>query len=120
MRKLALVAIAAMFAATGTVSNASASLSSQDGTVWHPKSEMQVAARNDNNYSNDSKGDRGDRGGRDHGNRHGKKDKVIWRIRDKHHHQFFLFRGRGDCRTEAVKVRDGSGNLVVRNAWVCN
>ena len=111
MRKLALVVIAAVFAATGTVSTASAALSAQDGTVWHPKSEMQVAGRNDN---------RGDRGGKDQGGRHGKKDKVIWRIRDQQNRPFFLFRGRGDCRTEAVKVRDGSGTLVVRNAWVCN
>lgn len=114
MRKLALVAIAAVVAATGTVSTASAALSTQDGMVWHPKSEMQVAARNDN------RSDRGDRGGKDRGGRHGKKDKVIWRVRDKHHRPFFLFRSRGDCRTETVKVRNGSGDLVVRNAWVCN
>jgi hypothetical protein len=114
MRKLALTAIAAAFAATGAVSTASAALSDREGTVWHAKSEMQVAGRNGN------KGDRGDRGGKDRGGRHDKKGKVIWRVRDKHNRPFFLFRGRGDCRTETVKVRDGADNLVLRQAWVCN
>ena len=112
MRKPALIALAAMFAATATVSTAHASLSDRDGTIWHPKSEMQLAGRND-------KG--GDRGGREHGGRHDKKGgKVIWRVRDKHQKPFFLFRGRGDCRTEAVKLRDAAGDLVVRQAWVCD
>lgn len=114
MRKLALIALATVIAATGAVSTASAALSDRDGTLWYPKSQMQVAARNDN------RGDRGDRGGKDRGGRHGKKDKVIWRIRDKHDRPFFLFQGRGDCRTEAVKTRNSAGDLVVRNAWVCN
>lgn len=115
MRKPALIALAILFAATGMVSTASAALSDKDGTVWHQKSETQVAGRND-------RGDRGgrDRGGKDRGSRHGKKDKVIWRVRNGKHQPFFLFRGRGDCRTETVKARDGAGNLVFRQAWVCN
>ncbi|MBX9456948.1 MAG: hypothetical protein KL863_13465 [Rhizobium sp.] len=112
MRKLAVIALAAMVAATGGMSTASASLSDRDGTVWHQKDATQVAAR----------GDRGGRneGGRGRDARRDNRGKVIWRVRDKHHRQFFLFRGRGDCRTEAVNTHDRAGNPVVRNAWVCN
>lgn len=117
MRKFALIALAAAFAATGAVSTASAALSDRDGTVWRQGGDVQVAGRG---------GDKGGRneGGRKDGGRNAHRDKkgskVIWRVRDKHNRPFFLFRGRGDCRTETVQVRDGNGNLVVRNAWVCN
>lgn len=117
MRKLALIALAAAFAATGAVSTASAALSDRDAPVWRQADGVQVAARGDN------KGGRNE-GGRKDGGRSAHRDKkgskVIWRVRDKHHRHFFLFRGRGDCRTETVQVRDDAGNLVVRNARICN
>ena len=72
----------------------------------------------------------GDRGGRNDGSRNDggrgrdahrdKKGDVIWRIRRDRDRPFFLFRGRGDCTTQKVKVRDFSGNLVIREKRVCN
>ena len=114
MKKLALIAIAAVVAATGTVSTASAALSDRDGPVWHPESQAQVAGRNDN---------KGDRGGKDRGGRHDKKGKVIWRVRDKHHRPFFLFRvhDRGpDCFTRRMKVQDINGNVTTKSIHMCD
>ena len=115
MRKLALIAIASIVAASGAASSAYASLSDRDATVLHRQDAPQVAARGGGKGGD--KGSRNDAGkGRDKGG------KVIWRIRDKHHKDrlFFLFRGRGDCATRAVETRDDAGNIVVKNRWVCN
>jgi hypothetical protein len=115
MRKLVLITIASIFAASGAASSAQASLSDRDATVVHRQDAPRFAARG---------GDRGsDKGGRnDAGKGRDKGGKVIWRIRDKHHRDrlFFLFRGRGDCATRAVEIRDDSGKIVVKNRWVCN
>lgn len=117
MKKLALIAVASLFAASGAASSAFASLSVGDSPAWHAKSAVEVAARG---------GGRSDKGGRNdsakgrdaHRDRSG--SKVIWRHRGKHNQPFFLFRGRGDCKTRAVETRDDSGNIVVRNRWICN
>lgn len=117
MKKLALIAVASVVALSGAISPAFASLSTSDGAVWHQKDLVQVAARGG--------GDKGGRneGGRNNGgkNRDAKSNKndsrIIWRIRGgKHQQPFFLFRGRGDCRTETVRAHDGS----THQAWVCN
>jgi hypothetical protein len=113
MRKIASIIVAAVFAATGAGAPSFAALSASDGTALRQQGDIvQVAARG------------GDRGGRNEGgrkdagrnNRDKKGGKVIWRIRDGKAQPFFLFRGRGDCRTEIVRTRDGS----TRQAWVCN
>ncbi|MGV3548147.1 hypothetical protein [Rhizobium sp.] len=110
MKKLALIAVASLFAATGAVAPAVASLSVTEATVLQKADPLQVAARGDRGGRNEGgrnarDGKRGDRNGR-----------VIWRAREKNARPFFLFRGRGDCRTETIKRRDGS----VGPAWVCN
>ena len=116
MKKLALIAVASVVALSGAVSPAFASLSSSDGTVLHQKDLVQVAAR-----GGGDKGGRND-GGRNNGGKgrdakgHNKGGKIIWRVRDGKNKPFFLFRGRGDCRTETVRARDGS----THQAWVCN
>jgi hypothetical protein len=115
MRKLALIAVASIFAASGAAPGAFASLSDRDFIKVHRQDFQQVAARGG--------GKGGDKGGRsDAGRSRDKGGKVIWRVRDKHHRDrlFFLFRGRGDCATRAVETRDDAGNIVVKNRWVCN
>ena len=118
MKKLALVAIASMIAAAGAVSTASASLSDRDGTMWHQKNVVQVAARG------------GDKGGRnDGGNNNGgrnahrdkKGDKIIWRIRDGKHRPFWLFRhDRGeDCFTRKMPVENADGSVSTRSVRMC-
>lgn len=117
MKKLALIAVASLFAVSGAASGAFASLSVGDSPAWQAKSAVEVAGRD---------GGKGDRDGRNDGGKgrdthHDRKGgKVIWRHRGKHNQLFFLFRGRGDCKTRAVETRDDSGNIVVRNRWVCN
>lgn len=114
MRKIALIALAAVVAATGAVSTASAALSDRDGTVWHVKNDTQVAARG---------GERGarDDGGRGRDARRSKKGDVIWRVRDGKHRPFWFFRrDRGqDCSVRKAQVRDASGNVVIKNIHKC-
>jgi Spy/CpxP family protein refolding chaperone len=117
MKRFSAITLAAIVAATAAASSASATLSDRDGTVLHLNQGVQVADRGGKGGNDGGRNDGGK--GRD-AHRDRKDDKVIWRYRDKHERPFFLFRGRGDCETRAVKVRDQSGNLVVRNAWVCN
>ena len=114
MKRLALIAVALLFAASGAQANAFASVSVGDSPAWRPNVVVEVAARSD------GRGGRNDSSrGRDvHRDRHG--GKVIWRHRGKHHQPFSLFRSRGDCKTLAVEVPDDTGKLVVRHRWVCN
>ena len=118
MKKLTLVAVASLVAMSGAVSPAFASLSDRDGVVWHQKDLVQVAARGGGDKGGRNEGGRNNGGkSRDANKGNNKGGKIIWRIRDgKHQKPFFLFRGRGDCRTETVRTRDG----VTRQAWVCN
>lgn len=113
MKKFAQIALAAMVAGAGAAPTAHAALSDRDAPVWRVTGDIQVAGRG---------GDRGGRndGGRGRDARRDKKGDPIWRIRKDRDRPFFLFRGRGDCTTQKVEVRDLSGNLVIRDKRVCN
>ena len=107
MRKPALIALAALFAATGAVSTASAALSDRDVPAWRMVKSTEVAARG---------GERGARqdGGRGRDSGRDKKNDDIWRLRDGRHRPFWhLHRDRGpDCFVEKRRVRDSSGKRV--------
>jgi hypothetical protein len=114
MKMITLFAVSAILISTGSVSTAYAALSDRDGTTLRIADTVKVAAR-------------GDRGGRSDGGRksgaradRSKGGKTIWRVRDGKHRSLFDYRGRGDCKTRAVEMRDRDGNAVVRNRWVCN
>lgn len=114
MRKFALLALVAMFAATGAVSTASAALSDRDVPVWRMTKSTEVAARG---------GERGARqdGGRGRDSGRDKKDDDIWRLRDGRHRPFWLFhRDRGpDCSVQKKRVRDASGKVVIKSVHIC-
>lgn len=112
MRKLFALAIAATIGLSAGASTSSAALSSSEAPPIVQSKSMEVARG----------GGRNDRG-RDRDARRDRNDRPIWRIKDKDRKRerpFFLFRGRGDCRTEKIQVRDFNGNLIVRNGRVCN
>jgi hypothetical protein len=119
MKKLVLVAIASIFAATGAVSTASASLSDRDGTVWHQKNAVQVARGGDKGGRNDGGRNDGGRGRDAHRDKKG--DKVIWRIRDGKHRPFWLFRhDRGeDCFVRKMPVENADGSVSTRSIRLC-
>ena len=114
MMKFALIAVAALVAATGAVSPTSAALSDRDSPVWRGADNIQVAARG---------GERGARqdGGRGRDARRQKKGDDIWRIRDGKRRPFFLFRrDRGpDCSVRKMRVQDASGDMVTRSVHIC-
>ena len=109
MRKLVVITLAAILAASGLASAVEAR-SNRGGPVWRTNDRQAHGAqgRQDNN-----KGDRDSHGKKD------KKDKVVWRKgkRDRDR-PFFLFRGRGDC--EYVRVRYADGTLSEKVWRVCN
>ena len=119
MRRIALIALATLFAATGAATTATAALSDRDAPVWRMQHEVLVAGRGgDHGGRND--GSRSDSArGRDAGR--DKKGDVIWRIRDGKHRPFWIFRhDRGpDCFIQKVKVRDASGNIVTKSVHLC-
>lgn len=118
MKKFVQIALAAIVAGVGVAPAAHAALSDRDVPVWRATADIQIAGRGgDRGGKND--GSRNDGGrGRDSGR--DKNGDVIWRIRKDRERPFFLFRGRGDCTMQQVKVRDLSGNLVIRDKRVCN
>lgn len=114
MRRLALIAVAAVVSVTGAASTASAALSDRDSPAWRPLGGVEVAARG---------GERGARedGGRGRDARRQKKGDDIWRIRDRRHRPFWLFRrDRGpDCFVRKMQVRDASGDVVTKSVHMC-
>ena len=113
MNKLVPIAIAAIVAATGAVSTASASLSDRDGTMWHQKNVVQVAARG------------GDKGSRNEGGRKAQRDKkgdkIIWRVPGGKHRPFWRYRhDRGpDCFLRKMRVENADGSVSTRSVHMC-
>lgn len=118
MKKLALIAVAAIVAVTGAASTASAALSDRDGTLWRQADMVQVAGRG---------GDKGGRndGGKNNGDRDAhrdkKGDKIIWRIKDGKHRPFWRFRrDRGpDCFVRKMQVEGADGSVSTRSIRMC-
>lgn len=109
MRKLVVITLAAIVAASALASTVEAR-SNRGGPVWRTNDRQAHSAqgRQDNN-----KGDRDS-----HGKKDKKGDKVVWRKGKHHERPFFLFRGRGDCEYVRVRYKDGS---LSEKVWrVCN
>lgn len=118
MKKLALIAVAAVVAVTGAASTASAALSDRDAAISQHNNVVLVAGRGVD------KGGRND-GGRNDGNRNAHRDKkdgkVIWRIRDGKHRPLWFFRPeRGeDCFTRKMRVEGADGTISSRSIHMC-
>ena len=107
MRKLALVALATVFATSGLASDVAAR-ANRGGPIWRTN-DRQEAARAES---------------RRDGNREARRDRKgddKWRYRDRRHRPFFLFRrDRGEyCFVRKVEIRDDLGNVAVKRMRVC-
>ena len=112
MKKLAVLAVAAIVSITGVASTVEAKGNNHGGPVWRTNDRKAESANG--HQDGNGKSDR-DARGKDKD----KKGDKVWRHRKRYDDRpFFLFRGRGDC--DYVRARYADGTLSQKVWRVCN